>query len=500
MSQRTKEKHGNTKELSCENRKASLFGKTVCYVATRPVNLLFYGISWFHLYSLCQFGRLHKNIPVLLACLVWWIGTIGYGLYLWLCYSRKSSLHKLGIGVSEIKAESVKWYIRRQRFCQIFLKDKSVVLLDLQESEQTKKDFLDLKLSTVNILGKKKYRILAGIFLVVVTVYGSFLVIRSAKPYSGKLSWFLDDLKDKRSVTLVHNNIYESGLEGIMEDIRGKVELPEKLCLATSFNLHFAPDGTIQTFDTMLYGFDKNGEFTDSYLITYNAAHSGKIDIYLHGVVGAVFDDNKDLRPLMEAAAVMPLEETVSEWSEEECFGILYYGIREWYSPEGIRYLNHRGECREPAEDDYYFNGYSISVFCPDNEENIPVRYLYVGYQEFPEEESEYTADYYPQEPSGYMTNDDPTEDGYMANAEAEMKIYVVKQGDTLWEIAEEMLGSPYRYTEVYELNKAVIEKVAQNKGREDSGNGRFIYQGTVLMMPEQRADGESIYEDINAQ
>ena len=492
MSHLMKEKHGNIKDLSYENSRVSLFRKTVCYVGTRPVNLVVYGITWFHLYSLCQFGRLHKNIPILLACMVWWIGVVGYGFYLWICYSRKGMLSESWSGVAQIKVEDVKWYIRRDSYCQFFLKDKFVVTTNLQELGHDEKDFLDLKLSTVNSLGKRKYRLAAGIFLAIVTVYGSVLVIKSAMPYNGKLSWYLDDLKSKRSVKLVHDNIYESGVEGIVKDIRSKVKFPEKLCLATSFNLHFAPDGTIQTFDTMLYGFDENGDFVDSYLITYKASRSKKIDIYLGGAAGAVFDIDKDFKPLVEAVSVMPLNNTAKEWSGQESYGILYYGTREWNSPEGIRYLNYRGDSRMPSTGEYYFAGYSVSIFCPDDEAIVPVRYLYMGYQDFPEEEVGYIADYYPNESSGPMTNADLAEETeHWADDEAKEKEYVVKSGDTLWRIAEEMLGSSFRYTEIYELNKLTIEETAQNKGKQDSGNGYWIFQGTVLQIPEQKSDGE---------
>lgn len=396
-----KEEHGNIKDLSYEDSKASLFLNTVWYLATRPLNLIIYGISWFHLYSLCQFGRLHRNVPVLLLCLVWWIGVMVYGFYLWICYSRQKRMHESWDAVSEMKAEDVRWYVRRKGNCLIFLKDKSVVFVNLQECGNDEADFLDLKLSAVNALGKRKYRLAAGILGVVVTLSGSALVVRSAIPYNGKLSWYLDDLKDKRSVILTHDNIYESGVEGIMRDIGAKVKLPETLCLATSFNLHFAMDGTIQTLDTMLYGFDENGDFTDSYLITYNAARSKEIDIYLRGTGGAAFDIDKDFRPLVEAVSVMPLRETVAEWSGQESYGILYYGMRDWQSSEGIQYLNHKGEIRSPSAGEDYFSGYSVSVFCPDNEAIMPVRYLYMGYQNFPEEEAGYPADYYPEE-SGF--------------------------------------------------------------------------------------------------
>ncbi len=380
-----KEEHGNIKDLSYGNSRAQFFWKTIWYVGTRPVNLIFYCISWFHLYSLCQFGRLYRNIPVLLLCLVWWIGITVYGFYLWICYSRKKLPSESWNAISEIKAEDVKWYIKRKSYCQFFLKDKSVITVNIQGLNRDEEDFLDLKLSAVNASGKRKYRLAAGIIMAAVTLYGSFLVAKSAVPYNGKLSWYLDDLKNKKSVVLMHNNIYESGIEGILEDIRDKVNLPEKLCLATSFNLYFVQDGTIQTFDTMLYGFDKNGDFTDSYLITYNAARSREIDIYLRGAGGAVFDIDKDFRPLVEAVSVMPLQEAVAEWSGQESFGILYYGTREWQGPEGIRYLNYKGESRMPSAEEYYFSGYSVSVFCPENEAIAPVRYLYVGYQDFQE-------------------------------------------------------------------------------------------------------------------
>ncbi len=398
MSQPTKEQHGNTEDLSYANSKSSLFWKTAWFVMTRPINLVFYGISWFHLYSLCQFGNLRKNVPILFLCLLWWIGAVGYGLYLWICYSKKALLNTSWNTFSELKAEDVKWYVKKENDCQFFMKNKSVVTVNLQELGSDEKDFLDLKLSAISALGKRNYRLAAGIVLAIITLYGSFLVVKSAIPYNGQLSWYLDDLKDKRSVTLVHNNIYESGIKGILEDIRSKVDLPETLCLATSFNLHFAPDGTIQTFDTMLYGYDEHGDFTDSYLITYKAARSRKIDIYLHGSGGAAFDIDKDLQPLVEAVSVMPIEETVAEWNSEKTFGILYYGIREWNSPEGIRYLNYRGDSRFPSAGEYYFSGYSVSVFCPDNEAIVPVRYLYRGYQDFSEENTGYMADYYPEE------------------------------------------------------------------------------------------------------
>lgn len=85
-------------------------------------------------------------------------------------------------------------------------------------------------------------------------------MVKSAMPWQGKLGIYLHMWKDKRTVTMVHDNVYVDGIEGVFHDIRTEIDLPEMLCLSTSFNMHFAPDGTILSLDTMLYGFDGKGD------------------------------------------------------------------------------------------------------------------------------------------------------------------------------------------------------------------------------------------------
>lgn len=54
---------------------------------------------------------------------------------------------------------------------------------------------------------------------------------------------------------------------------------------------------------------------------------------------------------------------------------------------------------------------------------------------------------------------------------------YTVKRGDSLWRIAERMLGEGGRYTEIVELNREAL-----------SGRPDFIIAGTVLKVPDQAA------------
>ena len=66
----------------------------------------------------------------------------------------------------------------------------------------------------------------------VITLYYGPLIYRSAQAYEGRLSWYIDEAKHKRSVELVHDNIYSDGIQGLFDDLGEKLELPEELYLS----------------------------------------------------------------------------------------------------------------------------------------------------------------------------------------------------------------------------------------------------------------------------
>ena len=54
-----------------------------------------------------------------------------------------------------------------------------------------------------------------------------------------------------------HNNLYESGVEGILSDLEEELKLPENLYISGKFQIDFDETGKIQRIDTFLYGQDK---------------------------------------------------------------------------------------------------------------------------------------------------------------------------------------------------------------------------------------------------
>lgn len=61
---------------------------------------------------------------------------------------------------------------------------------------------------------------------------------------------------------------------------------------------------------------------------------------------------------------------------------------------------------------------------------------------------------------------------------------HTVMPGDNLWNIAQAKLGKGARHTEIYNLNKEIIETTAKKHGKSDSNKGWWIYPGTILQLP----------------
>lgn len=61
---------------------------------------------------------------------------------------------------------------------------------------------------------------------------------------------------------------------------------------------------------------------------------------------------------------------------------------------------------------------------------------------------------------------------------------YIVKRGDTLWDLAKAYYGSGTKYTIIYDANHEIIEEEAKKRGRQSSNGGYWIYPGTELTIP----------------
>lgn len=86
----------------------------------------------------------------------------------------------------------------------------------------------------------------------------------------------------------------------------------------------------------------------------------------------------------------------------------------------------------------------------------------------------------------GTMKNDSASDSDNNKRSTPETTSYTIKKGDTLWSIAEKLLGSGAKWKTIYDANKEIIESTATKRWTaagidRDSQNGHWIFEGTVL-------------------
>ena len=305
-----------------KNKKVTITGLILSIISCLSFVFVYF-IAAREMYSFLRFGKYNDNVKALFYCMIFFIA--------WLIFL----------------------------IVRILIKPKNV--------DENKSIFYK------RIKGYVMYITLA-IVLVVTCVYGT-KVYKDAVSLNGKLSWFLHDLKNKKTVELTHNNIYKNGIDGIFTDLKAEIKMPEKLYISTGFKLNFNSKGTITSFDTFIYGKDKDGQL-QSYLISYDSKKSKKIIIYLNGYANADYSDDKLLEPLLKTMRVLHLKDTVQNWKEDQ-FGILYYGRRSFeYNTEGIVYIDRKGDILHIMNTNNEIKGYFVSIYVPGKENTyIPYRY-----------------------------------------------------------------------------------------------------------------------------
>lgn len=75
-------------------------------------------------------------------------------------------------------------------------------------------------------------------FILCTLLFGG-LIIYSAIPYHGALSWKIDEWLHKKETILEHDNLFEDGVEGVLTDLEAELDLPEELYIANKFQVTF---------------------------------------------------------------------------------------------------------------------------------------------------------------------------------------------------------------------------------------------------------------------
>lgn len=252
------------------------------------------------------------------------------------------------------------------------------------------------ELATSNF-SKKIFKIwsylgIAGFILI--TGFTGYDIYQSSIPYQGKLSWFVADLRDELQTSEIpfeKDNIFEDGIDGLIQDLDEEFDLPEELYVANEFELSYQKDGTITNISGTLFG-QNTEEQIDSYTISYDSQKKSELVVQLDKNVDYyTLDENKKLQPLIEGVKSLPLEKLITEYSifelgnvdlktENFVFNIFYSGNRNWErDTSGIIFYNQDEILGHPEAAYKDITGYTISIYSEDDEATIPERYVYTN-------------------------------------------------------------------------------------------------------------------------
>jgi hypothetical protein len=317
-----------------KKNKRRMSWKAFWLILINPLTVAVYFLFLQHLYRLCQFGGKRRNIPILVGCMMF--------------------------------------------FCVTFL---IATITAVKNGRRAEEQTDILKKTVIQKFNKypwlyRGYLLALLLFGIGTTLFYGEKIVHSTSNFNGKLSWFLYERSHKRAVEIANDNVFSDGIDEMIADLQQKLQMPEELYVATSFNLHFRPDGTITSLETYLYGKDDKGNLK-TYLISYDGNHSKRATVYLDGSVSEQGKKSKKLQPMIDILKQVNLKEAVQQWDEEE-YGIIYYGVRDWGSDStGIIWLESNEDRAANAETASNIRGYTVSVFVPGKENEItPIRYL----------------------------------------------------------------------------------------------------------------------------
>lgn len=335
-----------------------------------PIFVIVYGIAWKYFTLLCQYGGVRRRVPILISCGIFFLLFLFVYLLRVQRYQKNSTKEEQKItemteeklvlettkknqaesNIEELPFAEIKLADFRTKKILLFLKKNRFMQINTADMEEEQRSYLRRKVKGQGMFRVFFWKYPMLVLLLCVTIIGTGKVINSGMHFNGKLAWKIHDLQNKKTVVLSeeHNNILETGMQGILTDIEKKVVLPRKLCIVSSLSVDFLADGTITMFDVMLNGFSEQNQYVNSYLITYDKNKSDKISIYLNGVVAEpTYKEEKDLKPFLDHFDEIPLQDAMESLGQEH-YGIRYSGVSK-----------------------------GITVFSPDEPKKIPLLYLY---------------------------------------------------------------------------------------------------------------------------
>lgn len=240
------------------------------------------------------------------------------------------------------------------------------------------------KVSTDYGTASKLWLIIAGLAVFSSTLEVGTSVHQNASALREEVTSYVEDLKNTRQVKFVQDNLYVDGLKGLFADIQAEISLPQELYFANDFELTFNQEGKILSLYSSVYGLNEKNE-KESYLIEYDRSQDNDIQVRLNESIETDYDEKKKLQPLIEMLDAAPVEETVSQWKDQDAFSLAYNGLYNWgYDSQGFLSLDAEGNTAPLESGESQIIGYTVTISVPENQTIQPIHYVQLLTQTHP--------------------------------------------------------------------------------------------------------------------
>lgn len=209
----------------------------------------------------------------------------------------------------------------------------------------------------------RKIAVFALVGIVFGTLYTGGKIIYSALPHHGELSYYLDEKLNSRDYKLHHKNFFETGFQGILEDLQAVEDFPETLYIEDDCTISIKSDGTIESFHMNLQG-TKSGQEAKRYMIRYYS-YEDKIHVRKDSYIDKSWGEEYSLKYMQEILDHSSLEQLVQEWNEYygSCtYELEYHGREILLTSENVSLVNEDKEKEVEQKEDQVLEGYALFV------------------------------------------------------------------------------------------------------------------------------------------
>lgn len=160
------------------------------------------------------------------------------------------------------------------------------------------------------------------VFMVGSGIYG-YKIFQTAIPYNGHLSWFLNKEGSTIEVKIENNQFFDTGIRGIIEDIRKEINIDNELYIANKFQVKFDNMGLISDIQAMIY------DRQHTYLLDYKNQEE-TMTVWIDNYTKRTYDPNRSLKEMIEMVDVMNIDDNFDNyWRLSNNYTVEYSGYQK---------------------------------------------------------------------------------------------------------------------------------------------------------------------------